>query len=64
MAQVRTRPTLCDETSPALSNTARCCITDGKDIGRGRASSLTGAGLRVSRATMARLAGSARAWKM
>jgi len=48
---------------PELSSTARCCITAGSDMENGRARSLTEAGLRASRSTIARRVGSASAWK-
>jgi hypothetical protein len=61
--QVLTRPIFSERTSPELSSTARCCITAGSDMASGFARSLTEAGPRASRSTIARRVGSARAWK-
>src|SRR4029077_7168514 len=58
----RTRPSLCEVTRPAFSSTPRCWVTVGSAIANGLASSLTEAGPRDSRSTMARRLLSPSAW--
>ena len=52
-----------ERTSPLASSTCTCCTTAASDMSSGCASSLTDAGPRVSRSTIRRRLGSARAWK-
>jgi len=62
MWQVRTLPTFSERTRSHASSTSKCCITAGSDMAKGRASSLTEAGLRISRSTIFRRVGSASDW--
>lgn len=59
--QVRIRPTFDVSTSPDASRTLTCCITALSVMDSGRESSDRGAGPRLSRSTIARRLGSARA---
>src|SRR5262252_5316447 len=58
------RPAFAEVTIPAFSRTPRCWTTVGSAISNGRASSLTDAGERDSRSTMARRLLSASAWNV
>ena len=58
------RPTFADVTIPAVSSTPRCCTMLGSAMSNGRASSLTEAGPRESRSTIARRLPSPSAWNM
>jgi hypothetical protein len=63
--QATTRPVFSRETRPASDSTSRCFMTAGSDIAKGCASSLTeSASSDESRASNARLVGSARAAKV
>jgi hypothetical protein len=59
---VRTLPVFLDRKRPHCSSTWTCWSTAGKDIASGAASSLTEAGARQRRSTIARRVGSASAW--
>src|SRR5437870_10971541 len=63
ISHVRTRPTLCERTTPLASSTCRCWTTAGSDIASGRASSLTDAGPSSRQSIIARLFASESAWK-
>src|SRR6202022_2183340 len=63
ISHVRTRPTLCERTTPLASSTCRCWTTAGRVIVSGRASSLTDAGPSSRRSIIARLLASESAWK-
>src|SRR5207245_2370670 len=62
--QWRIRPCFVRTSSPASSSTERCLEIAGSDISNGSASSPTEASPRVSRSTIARRVGSARAPKV
>jgi len=59
--QVRTRPIFSLRISPLASSTCRCCMTAAKVMSKGLARSVTVAGLRLSRSTIARRVGSTKA---
>src|SRR5665213_2951856 len=61
MRHVRTRPCFFVRTRPLASRTCRCWTTAGSDMAKGSASSLTDAGARARRSTIARRVGSASA---
>src|SRR5438132_1496926 len=63
ISHVRTRPALCERTTPLCSRTCRCWTTAGSEIDSGRASSLTDAGPSSSRSIIALRFASESAWK-
>jgi len=61
MLQVRVRPVFCDRTRPLASSTCTCWRIAARDMASGLPSSLTDAGPSLSRSTIRRRPGSARA---